>query len=88
MNYKTLQLVFDSALATITFNRPEKRNAMGLAFWADLPAAMAALRADAGAYSLTGPFLGTGKLPKSFSVFCFLNQSAVLAGFSKIFDPR
>ena len=28
MNFKTLQLDFDSAVATITLNRPDKRNAI------------------------------------------------------------
>jgi enoyl-CoA hydratase/carnithine racemase len=28
MNYKTIQLTYDSGIATITLNRPEKRNAI------------------------------------------------------------
>jgi enoyl-CoA hydratase len=42
-----LTIEVDGHVATLWLDRPEKRNAMGLAFWADLPAAMAALRADA-----------------------------------------
>jgi methylglutaconyl-CoA hydratase len=36
MNYKTLQLAFDSAVATITLNRPDKRNAISYALIDDL----------------------------------------------------
>ena len=31
MEYKTIQLSFDSGVATITLNRPEKRNAVSFA---------------------------------------------------------
>src|SRR5690348_2399538 len=30
MTFQTLQLAYDSGIATITFNRPEKRNALSL----------------------------------------------------------
>jgi methylglutaconyl-CoA hydratase len=36
MNYKTLQLEFDSAVATITLNRPDKRNAISYELIDDL----------------------------------------------------
>jgi methylglutaconyl-CoA hydratase len=36
MNYKTLQLAFDSTVATITLNRPEKRNAISYELIDDL----------------------------------------------------
>lgn len=36
MNYKTIQLVYDGAVATITLNRPEKRNAISFELIDDL----------------------------------------------------
>ncbi|MGB9073667.1 MAG: enoyl-CoA hydratase-related protein [Terriglobales bacterium] len=36
MNYSTLQLAFDSGLATLTLNRPEKRNAISYELIGDL----------------------------------------------------
>ena len=36
MSYKTIQLAYDGGVATITLNRPEKRNAMGPAFCSEL----------------------------------------------------
>jgi methylglutaconyl-CoA hydratase len=36
MNYQTLQLAFDGALATLTLNRPEKRNAISYELIGDL----------------------------------------------------
>ena len=36
MNYNTLQLSFDSGIATLTLNRPEKRNAVSYELIADL----------------------------------------------------
>jgi methylglutaconyl-CoA hydratase len=36
MNYKTLQLAFDSAIATLTLNRPDKRNAISYQLIDDL----------------------------------------------------
>ncbi|MFZ3340014.1 MAG: enoyl-CoA hydratase-related protein [Terriglobales bacterium] len=36
MNYSTLQIAFDAGLATITLNRPEKRNAISYELIADL----------------------------------------------------
>jgi enoyl-CoA hydratase len=41
-----LAIEVDGHVATLWLDRPEKRNAMGPAFWADLPLAMAALGSD------------------------------------------
>jgi methylglutaconyl-CoA hydratase len=40
MNYRTLQLAFDSAVATITLNRPDKRNAISYELIDDLVRAL------------------------------------------------
>ena len=40
MEYKTIQLGFDSGVATITLNRPEKRNAISHALVDELLAAL------------------------------------------------
>jgi enoyl-CoA hydratase len=42
-----LAIELDGQVATLWLDRPEKRNAMGPAFWTDLPVAMAAIGADA-----------------------------------------
>ena len=44
MNYKTLQLAFDSAVATITLNRPDKRNAISYELIDDLMRALDEVR--------------------------------------------
>src|SRR5271155_1400014 len=44
MTYKTVQLAFDSAVATITLNRPEKRNAVSYELIHDLNAALEEVR--------------------------------------------
>jgi methylglutaconyl-CoA hydratase len=44
MTYKTVQLAFDSAVATITLNRPEKRNAVSYELIDDLIAALEEVR--------------------------------------------
>ena len=36
MNYKTIQLAYDSGVATITLNRPDKRNAISFELIDDL----------------------------------------------------
>lgn len=41
MSYKTLQIAFDSGIATITLNRPEKRNAISFELIDDLLRALA-----------------------------------------------
>ena len=46
MESDVLTLERDGHVATLWLDRPEKRNAMGPAFWADLPAAMAELDGD------------------------------------------
>ena len=40
MNYDTIQLKYDSALATITLNRPDKRNALNIQLIEELLAAL------------------------------------------------
>jgi methylglutaconyl-CoA hydratase len=40
MNYKTLHLTFDSSMATITLNRPDKRNAISYELIEDLIGAL------------------------------------------------
>jgi methylglutaconyl-CoA hydratase len=55
MNYQTLQLVFDAGVATITLNRPEKRNALSFQLLNELMAALDEIeRSDALAVMLTG----------------------------------
>ena len=55
MNYKTLQLAFDSSVATITLNRPEKRNAVSYELIDDLIRALEEVRnSSAGILILTG----------------------------------
>src|SRR6266403_1856016 len=44
MNYKTLQLAFDSGIATITLNRPDKRNAISYELIDDLIRALEEVR--------------------------------------------
>ncbi len=41
-----LSIEIEGPVATLWLDRPEKRNAMGPAFWSDLPRAMAAIGAD------------------------------------------
>jgi len=43
MNSEVLSVEYDDAVATLWLDRPEARNAMGPAFWSDLPLAMAEL---------------------------------------------
>jgi enoyl-CoA hydratase len=43
---EVLTLELDGQVATLWLDRPAKRNAMGPAFWADLPVAMAAIGAE------------------------------------------
>jgi methylglutaconyl-CoA hydratase len=55
MNYKTLQLAFDSNIATLTLNRPDKRNAVSYELIADLIRALEEVRnSSAGILILTG----------------------------------
>jgi enoyl-CoA hydratase len=43
---EVLSIEVDGHVATLWLDRPEKRNAMGPAFWSDLPLAMAAIGSD------------------------------------------
>ncbi len=43
MTYTSFDLSYEGALAHLRLNNPDKRNAMGLDFWRELPEAMAAL---------------------------------------------
>jgi methylglutaconyl-CoA hydratase len=55
MSYKTLQLAFDSGIATITLNRPDKRNAISYELIDDLIRALEEARnSAAGILILTG----------------------------------
>lgn len=55
MNYKTLEIAFDSGVATITLNRPEKRNAISFELIDDLLQAFAEVeKSDALVLILTG----------------------------------
>jgi methylglutaconyl-CoA hydratase len=47
MNYKTIQLAYDSGIATITLNRPEKRNAVSFELVSELMAALDDIEASA-----------------------------------------
>ena len=40
MDYKTIQLAFDAGIATITLNRPDKRNAISFELIGDLRRAL------------------------------------------------
>src|ERR1017187_2937118 len=55
MNYNTLQLAFDNGVATLTLNRPEKRNAISYELIADLLRALDEVKnSSAGVLILTG----------------------------------
>jgi methylglutaconyl-CoA hydratase len=55
MNYKTLQLAFDSGIATLTLNRPDKRNAVSYELIDDLIRALEEVRnSSVGIVILTG----------------------------------
>src|SRR5712691_5925618 len=55
MNYKTLHLAFDSGIATLTLNRPDKRNAVSYELIDDLIRALEEVRnSSAGILILTG----------------------------------
>lgn len=61
---EVLTLEVEDHVATLWLDRPEKRNAMGPAFWADLPVAMAAIGADpsvrAAVVAARGPHFSVG----------------------------
>ena len=53
--YNTIQLAFDSGVATITLNRPDKRNAISFALIEDLLAALDEIeQSSAQVFILTG----------------------------------
>src|SRR5580704_3150936 len=55
MNYKTIQLAYDSGVATITLNRPDKRNAISFELIDDLLRALEEVEtSDAIVLILTG----------------------------------
>jgi methylglutaconyl-CoA hydratase len=55
MNYNTIQVAYDAGVATITLNRPEKRNAINFDLIADLLAALGDMaKSEAIAVILTG----------------------------------
>ncbi len=59
-----LAIDVDGPVATLWLDRPEKRNALGPAFWADLPVAMAAIAGDPGIRAVVvaarGPHFSVG----------------------------
>ncbi len=59
-----LTIEVDGPVATLWLDRPEKRNAMGPAFWNDLPLAMAAIGSDPGIRAVVvaarGPHFSVG----------------------------
>jgi len=58
MNYGTIQLAYDSGIATITLNRPEKRNAISFELIGELMAALDEIEESAANVVL---FTGAGK---------------------------
>jgi methylglutaconyl-CoA hydratase len=55
MNFQTLQLAYDSGIATITLNRPEKRNALSFQLVAEILSALDAVeKSEAMVVILTG----------------------------------
>jgi methylglutaconyl-CoA hydratase len=58
MSYQTIQLTHDSGIATITLNRPDKRNAMSFALVSELMAAMDEVETSPANVVI---FTGTGK---------------------------
>ena len=48
MNFQNLQLAQESGIATITLNRPEKRNALSAALVLELAAALDRIKKSAG----------------------------------------
>lgn len=64
MAYEFFEIERQGQIATLWLNRPEKRNAMGPAFWNELPAAIGELDADAGVRAVViaarGPAFTTG----------------------------
>ncbi len=76
MNYKTIQLAYDSGVATITLNRPDKRNAISFELIDDLVHALKEVeKSDAIVLIVTGA-------GKAFSAGMDLDNLKVLIGRS------
>jgi len=76
MNFQTLELVYDSGAATITLNRPEKRNALSVQLLSELLAALDEIeQSDAQILILTGA-------GKAFCAGMDLDELKTLAGKS------
>src|SRR5271170_5424868 len=76
MNYKTIQLAYDSGVATITLNRPDKRNAISFELIDDLLRALEEVeKSDALALIMTGA-------GKAFSAGMDLDNLKTLIGRS------
>jgi methylglutaconyl-CoA hydratase len=58
MNYKTIQVAYDAGVATVTLNRPEKRNAVSFELVGELMAAMAEIETSSAQVLI---FTGSGK---------------------------
>jgi methylglutaconyl-CoA hydratase len=58
MNHKTIQVSYDAGIATITLNRPEKRNAVSFELVGELMAAMEEIEASSAQVLI---FTGSGK---------------------------
>jgi methylglutaconyl-CoA hydratase len=58
MNYKTIQIGYESRIATVTLNRPEKRNAVSFELVSELMSAMDEIEASAAEVVI---FTGAGK---------------------------
>jgi len=75
MSYEFFEIEKQDHTATLWMNRPEKRNAMGPAFWNELPAVMAELEADAAVRAVViagrGPAFTVGLDLKAMSGMLF-----------------
>src|SRR5258708_16079509 len=74
MSYKTLQLAFDSGIATLTLNRPDKRNAISYELIDDLIRALEEAR-----NSSAGILIPTGA-GKAFCSAMYLYNLKALSG--------
>jgi enoyl-CoA hydratase len=60
MGYECFELTQDAGVAHLRMNRPERRNAMTVAFWRELPEIVRGLEARALVLSSTGPHFTAG----------------------------
>jgi enoyl-CoA hydratase len=60
MSYECFELTQDAGVAHLRLNRPERRNAMTVAFWRELPEIVRALDVRALVLSSTGPHFTAG----------------------------